>query len=44
MIKKIDKDTFEIITETKETVSLSQLEDELENLKKLKQEIDGFNK
>jgi len=44
MIKKIDKDTFEIITETKETVSLSQLEDELENLKKLKQEIDEFNK
>ena len=40
MIKKIDKDTFEIITETKETVSLSQLEAELENLEKENKKIE----
>jgi len=34
-ISKIDKDTYEIKTETVETVSLSQLEAELENLEKL---------
>ncbi len=43
MIKRINHDTFEIINETKETVSLSQLEAELENLEKLEQEADEFN-
>ena len=46
MIKKIDKDTFELITETKETISLSQLEAELkrkqeynESIKDIHQEL-----
>ena len=46
MIKKIDKDTFEIITEKKETVSLSQLQAELkrkqeynESIKDIHQEL-----
>jgi hypothetical protein len=42
-ITKLDKDTFEIKTETVETVSLSQLEAELENLEKLEQEANDFN-
>ncbi len=43
MIKKIDNDTYEIKTETVETVSLSQLEAELENLEKLENEANDFN-
>jgi hypothetical protein len=42
-ISKIDKDTYEIKTETVETVSLSQLEAELENLEKLEKEANDFN-
>ena len=40
MIKKIDKDTFEIITETKETVSLSELEADLEFIEKFNKDVE----
>ena len=43
MIKKIDDDKYEIITETKTTVSLKELETELENLQKMNIEIQEFN-
>jgi hypothetical protein len=39
MITKIDKDTFEIKTETVETVSLSQLEADLERKQQYNEEI-----
>jgi uncharacterized protein YeeX (DUF496 family) len=44
MIKKIDKDTFEIITETKETVSLSQLKDELKRKQEYNNSIRDIHK
>jgi uncharacterized protein YeeX (DUF496 family) len=44
MIKKIDADTFEIITETKETVSLSQLKDELKRKQEYNNSIRDIHK
>lgn len=44
MITKIDKDTFEIRTERVETVSLSQLEAEIEEINKYNQLIEDLRK
>jgi hypothetical protein len=44
MIKKIDADTFEIITETKETVSLFQLEVDLEFIENFNKDVEELFK
>ena len=43
MIKKIDDDHYEVVTETTQTLCLSELEQELENLQKMNEEINEFN-
>ena len=43
MINKIDNDHYEFVTETKTTVSLKELEQELANLEKMNEELAEFN-
>ena len=43
MIKKIDDDHYEVVTETTQTLCLSELQQELENLQKMNEEINEFN-
>ena len=43
MIKKIDDDHYEVVTETTQTLCLSELQQELENLQKMNEEISEFN-
>ena len=43
MIKKIDDDHYEVVTETTQTLCLSELQQELKNLQKMNEEIMDFN-
>ena len=43
MIKKIDDDHYEVVTETTQTLCLSELEQELKNIEKMNEEINEFN-